>query len=389
MSSHSAPVPFCIRWGIIATGSIAETFAKDLLVDPASRGVTDVSHLLVAVASSRSSEIASRFINKVGAPSSCIAYGSYDALVADPCVDVVYVASPHSHHYQNAMLGLQAGKHVLCEKPFTVTAGQAHRLVETARARARFLMEAMWTRFLPISAQIRQEVQNGAIGPVIRIFADNSIGTNALKEFKDSYLTKKELAGGALLDLGVYPIHWIMQTLAPRPDPKPSSILSATTPLLGAGVDESTTILMAFPVTSPSPVSVQAVASSSLRAMADPDGHTPVVRIQGDRGEIQIYGHSWCPSKYRIIKRVQQFGIIGEAEEFEYRVPGGAHGLCFEADEVARCVRDERQESAVMPWMESLTVIEILDVVRRAHGLFFSDIVESDDYPVTMPAKMN
>lgn len=180
-----------------------------------------------------------------------------------------------------------------------------------------------------------------------------------------------------------------MQTLAPRPDPKPSSILSATTPLLGAGVDESTTILMAFPVTSPSPVSVQAVASSSLRAMADPDGHTPVVRIQGDRGEIQIYGHSWCPSKYRIIKRVQQFGIIGEAEEFEYRVPGGAHGLCFEADEVARCVRDERQESAVMPWMESLTVIEILDVVRRAHGLFFSDIVESDEYPVTMPAKMN
>lgn len=159
-----------------------------------------MSHLLVAVASSRSTEIASRFINKIGAPSSCIAYGSYDALVADPRVDVVYVASPHSHHYQNAMLGLQAGKHVLCEKPFTVTARQAHRLVETARERERFLMEGMWTRFLPISAQIRQEIQKGAIGPVIRIFADNSIGTDALKELKDSYLTKKELAGGALLD---------------------------------------------------------------------------------------------------------------------------------------------------------------------------------------------
>lgn len=189
--------------------------------------------------------------------------------------------------------------------------------------------------------------------------------------------------------VGVYPVHWIMQTLAPSPDPKPSSILSAITPLLGAGVDESTTIIMTFPGTSPSPVSVQAIASSSLRAMADPDGHTPVVRIQGDSGEIQIYGPPWCPSKYRIIKRVQQFGITGGGEDFEYRVPGGAHGLCFEADEVARCVRDERLESATMPWTESLTVIEILDAVRRAHGLCFSEIVESEEYPVIMPAKMN
>ncbi|GCB25429.1 trans-1,2-dihydrobenzene-1,2-diol dehydrogenase [Aspergillus awamori] len=389
MSAHSAPVPFCLRWGILATGTIAETFARDLLIDPASRGVTDVSHLLVAVASSRSTEIASRFINKIGAPSSCIAYGSYDALVADPRVDVVYVASPHSHHYQNAMLGLQAGKHVLCEKPFTVTARQAHRLVETARERERFLMEGMWTRFLPISAQIRQEIQKGAIGPVIRVFADNSIGTDALKELKDSYLTKKELAGGALLDLGVYPIHWLFQALSPMPDPKPSTVFSTTTPLAPAGVDESTTVLLTFSAKSPSPISVQAIASASLRATADPDGHTPVVRIQGDRGEIQIYGRPWCPSKYRVVKREQRFGVVGEAEEFEYRIPGGGHGLCFEADEVARCVRDGRQESASMPWVESLAVLDILDAVRKAHGLHFSNIVEADEYPLCMPAKMD
>ncbi|GKZ22891.1 hypothetical protein AbraIFM66951_005015 [Aspergillus brasiliensis] len=388
MSAQAAPASFCLRWGILATGTIAETFAKDLLIDPPSRGVTDVSHLLVAVASSRSAEIASSFSNQIGAPPSCLAYGSYDALVADPRVDAVYVASPHSHHYQNAMLALQAGKHVLCEKPFTVTARQAYRLVEAARERGCFLMEGMWTRFLPISAQIRQEIQNGAIGPVIRVFADNSIGTDALVELKDSYLTNKELAGGALLDLAVYPIHWIFQALAPMPDIKPSTVLSATTPLLSAGVDESTTILMTFSAQSSSLVSVQAIASASLRATADPDGHTPVVRIQGDRGEIQIYGRPWCPFKYRIIKREQRFGMIGEAEEFEYRIPGGGHGLCFEADEVARCVRDGRQESAEMPWKESLAVMEILDAVRKAHGLSFSDIVEADEYPVLMPAKM-
>ncbi|GKZ28446.1 hypothetical protein AbraIFM66950_007114 [Aspergillus brasiliensis] len=351
MSAQAAPASFCLRWGLLATGTIAETFARDLLIEPASRGSTDASHLLVAVASSRSAEIASSFINTIGAPPSCLAYGSYDALVADPRVDVVYVASPHSHHYQNVMLALQAGKHVLCEKPFT-------------------------------------EIQDGAIGPVIRVFADNSIGTDALVELKDSYLTKKELAGGALLDLAVYPIHWIFQALAPMPDTKPSTVLSATTPLLSAGVDESTTILMTFPAQSASLVSVQAIASASLRATGDPDGHTPVVRIQGDRGEIQVYGRPWCPSKYRIIKREQRFGMIGEAGEFEYRIPGGGHGLCFEADEVARCVRDGRLESASMPWKESVAVMEILDAVRRAHGLSFPDIIEADEYPVLVPAKM-
>lgn len=189
--------------------------------------------------------------------------------------------------------------------------------------------------------------------------------------------------------MGVYPIHWIFQALSPMPDPKPSTVFSTTMPLVSAGVDESTTVLLTFSAKSPSPVSVQAIASASLRATADPDGHTPVVRIQGDRGEIQIYGRPWCPSKYWVVKREQRFGVVGEAEEFEYRIPGGGHGLCFEADEVARCVRDGRQESASMPWVESLAVLDILDAVRKAHGLHFSDIVEADEYPLCMPAKMD
>ncbi|PYI01424.1 NAD(P)-binding protein [Aspergillus sclerotiicarbonarius CBS 121057] len=363
-------------------------FVKDLLHDPASRGVGDVSHLLLAVASSRSTEIAQQFLDRIGAPSA-LAYGSYDALVADPRLDAIYVASPHSHHYQNAMLALRAGKHVLCEKPFTVTAGQARRLVETARERGCFLMEGMWTRFLPIAVEIRQRIQDGAIGPVLRMFADNSIGTDALRELRNSYLTKKELAGGALLDLGVYPIHWVFQALHQLPDRQPRTILSTTAPLGSAGVDESTTMLMTFPANPPYSSSVQAVVSASLRATGDPDGQTPVVRIQGDRGEIQVYGRPWCPSKYRIIKREQRFDMVGEVEEFPVPIPGGAHGLCFEADEVARCVRDGRLESAGLPWKESLAVMEILDEVRRAQGLSFPDVIETEEYPVPMAAKQS
>ncbi|RAK95864.1 Gfo/Idh/MocA family protein [Aspergillus ibericus CBS 121593] len=386
MVSTPPSPPFCLRWGILATGTIAETFAKDLLSDPTTRGVADVSHVLLAVASARSPAIAQQFLDRVGA-STALAYGSYDALVADPRVDAVYIASPHSHHYQNAMLALRAGKHVLCEKAFTVTAGQARKLVETARERGCFLMEGMWTRFLPIAIQIRQQIQEGAIGPVLRVFADNSIGTDALQELKDSYLTKKELAGGALLDLGVYPIHWVLQALHCLLNRKPSTILSTMTPLDSAGVDESTTILMTFPADPPYPSSVQAVASASLRAMGDPDGQTPVVRIQGDRGEIQVYGRPWCPSKYRIVKREQRFGMVGEAEEFAFPIPGGAHGLCFEADEVARCVRDGKLESAGLPWTETLAVMEILDEIRRAHGLSFPDVIETEAYPVNMATK--
>ncbi|PYH89965.1 NAD(P)-binding protein [Aspergillus ellipticus CBS 707.79] len=319
--------PFCLRWGILV-------FGRDLLFDPATRDVAGVSHALVAVASSRSDEAARRFIAKLGAPASCAAYGGYEGLVADPNVDAVYVASPHSHHHQNAMLAPHAGKH-------------ARRLVEAAREQGRFLMEGMWTRFLPIAIQIRQHIQDGAIGPVLRM----------------------SWRGGALMDLGVYSIHWGFQALHLLTDRRPSAISSTTTLIAPADVDESTTIGMTFPGNRKSPSSVLAIASASLRATADPDGQTPVVRIQGDRGEIQVYGAPWCPSMYRVIRREQAFGQIGEPEEVQFAIPGGAHGLCFEADEAARCIRDGRTGSAGLPWKESLEVMDILDAVRRANGL--------------------
>jgi predicted dehydrogenase len=134
-----------------------------------------VQHLVQAAGSSTSAARAKQFLQEVGAPSSASAYGSYEELVADPNVDIIYVATPHSHHFQNCLMALKAGKHVCCEKPFTVNAAQTQILVDLARQRKLFLMEAVWTRFFPLSIEIRDLVKSGKIGQVRRVAADLSL----------------------------------------------------------------------------------------------------------------------------------------------------------------------------------------------------------------------
>ena len=134
---------FILKWGIIGPGEIARAFGRDITISPTTRDVHDLEHVVVAAASASAQTRAKEFLQYIGAPSSANAYKSYKDLVADPEVDIVYVASPHSHHFQQAMLCLEAGKHVLCEKPMTVNAAQSKKLVETARAKGLFLMEAV------------------------------------------------------------------------------------------------------------------------------------------------------------------------------------------------------------------------------------------------------
>ncbi|KAB8245433.1 hypothetical protein BDV35DRAFT_405795 [Aspergillus flavus] len=230
----------------------------------------------------------------VQAPSYCQAYGNYSDLVNCPTIDVIYIATPHSHHFQNAMLALEAGKHVLCEKSFTVNAGQAKKLFTVAEKKQRFLMEGLWTRFLPVSVEVRQLLQAGAIGTVTRVFADNGLGMDPYSDFlPGDLMVVKELAGGALLDVGVYSIHWVLQAM-PKTNRRPIQILSTTTEYAVSGVDETTTILMRFAPSTADGPEIQATASASLRAITDPDGETAAVRIQGDQGETQIYGWPWC-----------------------------------------------------------------------------------------------
>lgn len=176
-------------------------FVRDLLKDPKARDASDVAHKVVAVASSSAKDKADQFISSAGIPAPCTAYGSYDELVADANVDVVYVATPHSHHYQNVMLALGAGKNVLCEKAFTVNAAQTKILCETARKKNLFLMEAVWTRYFPLSVQVRQLIQDGAIGEVLRTTADTSFSDDVEERWGTKHrMVNPDLAGGCLLD---------------------------------------------------------------------------------------------------------------------------------------------------------------------------------------------
>lgn len=174
-------------------------FTKDLLSDPTSRGTKDVHHVVAAVASASSSEKTQQFLDKLNIK--CTGYSSYKELVADSNVDVVYVGTPHSHHFQHVMLALEAGKHVLCEKPLTVNAQQAKILCEEARKRKLFLLEAVWTRYLPLSIDIVDKIRKGTIGEVLRVIADTSFGDEVEKTWGTEHrMLNKDLAGGALLD---------------------------------------------------------------------------------------------------------------------------------------------------------------------------------------------
>src|SRR5579859_5409147 len=189
-----------LRWGIISTGGIARTFTRDLQLD---------GHEVTAVGS-RTQDSADAFAREFGLRA---AYPSYEALAADPEVDIVYVATPHTFHHANATLALQAGKHVLVEKPFTINAAQAADLVELARSRSLVILEAMWTRWLPHMVRIQEIIAAGTLGLVRALDADHS---QLLSADPAHRLNAPGLGGGALLDLGVYPISFASQLFGPE-----------------------------------------------------------------------------------------------------------------------------------------------------------------------------
>ncbi|KAH6610143.1 oxidoreductase [Trichoderma cornu-damae] len=379
--------PYTLKWGIMATGGIAETFCKDLLCNPEARGVHDVRHEIVAVASSSAVKRAAEFLQKIDGAFDAKTYGSYPELVVDPDVDIVYVATPHSHHFQNAMLALEAGKHVLCEKAFTVNAAQARRLVETAKAKNLFLMEAVWTRYFPLSIKIRELIAAGEIGTVFRTIGDLSINVNAddakALTFADGHrMVNRDLAGGATLDLGVYPLTWVFQTLyhlQPEQDKEAPTVMASSTKY-ATGADENTAIICSFPGHG-----TLGIASTTLRADTDPEKLFPAVRIQGSGGEIQVFFPTYRPLKYRVVKR------NGEARTFDCPIPGDparngwGHGMFWEADECARCLRDGKLESATLPWRESIVIMETMEEALKQGGISYPGLITTDVYDPKSP----
>ncbi|KAF4848561.1 D-xylose 1-dehydrogenase [Colletotrichum siamense] len=328
----------------MATGAMSEYFCKDLLTNPSTRGVTDVSHTISAVSSSNEPSKAAAFLSRIDhpAPSTVKTYGSYQALVDNPAVDIVYIATPHSHHFQNAMLALTAGKHVLCEKALCVTAAQARCLVRTAKDRKLFFMEGVWTRFFPLSRRICELVSEGEIGTVYRVSADvsraNGDGddvTGKRLNYEDGHrMVSPELAGGVLLGLGVYALTWVFQILyhlQPEAE-KEAPEVKAVVQEYHTGIDESVAMLLNFPRHG-----TVGIATTSLRVATDPgEMGNPAVRIQGSKGEIQVAHPAYKPASFKIIKR----GDGGESLEEVVECPqpqdgerGWGNGTFWEADE--------------------------------------------------------
>lgn len=319
-----------IRWGILGAGRIATSFCDDLaLLD---------DHDVVA-AGSRSPGGADEFAARFDARP----HGSWQALVEDPDVDVVYVATPHSAHHAAALTALRAGKPVLVEKPFTMDAAQARELVAAAEASGVFLMEAMWTRFLPAVVALREVVAEGRLGDLVAVHADFGV---ALPDDPEDRWFSPALGGGALLDLGVYPVSFASMLLG-----TPAHVLAASD-TTSTGVDSQTSAILRDGHGRHALVSTTMLANSETRAtVVGRDA-----RIEVDRPFFRTLG----------------FTLV-YADDTPERVerPFEGNGMRFEAMEVARCLREGLRESPVMPLAETVTIMETLDEIRRQIGLVY------------------
>jgi predicted dehydrogenase len=320
------------RWGIIGTGGIATAFAKDLVhVHDAELVAVGSRSLLSADTFGDQFEIAHR-------------HPSYEALVADDDVDAVYVSTPHPMHHAAAMLAINAGKAVLVEKPFTISAAEASSLIDAARANGTFLMEAMWTRFLPHIDRVRQILADGGLGDVRSVTAEHGQWFEDDPEFR---LFNPDLGGGALLDLGIYPVSFASMVFG-----TPTTITAVSEPAF-TGVDAITSLIFGYDG------GQQSILTTTLETATENNA-----AINGTEARIEIAGTFYAPSTYRVVAR--DGTIIEEYNEFHE-----GHGLYHQAAEVGRCLREGLTESPLLPLSETLSIMETMDKIREQIGLVY------------------
>ena len=262
MTEHYTGLEF--RWGILSTGGIATAFARDL---------SYLNNHVVAAVGSRNKQSAEDWAIEFPG---CKSYGSYEELVSDPNIDAIYVATPHTFHAENTILALNAGKPVLCEKPFALNAHEAQSMVEAARKNNVALMEAMWTRYLPHIYKVREILVSGVIGKIVAVEADHG---QRLADYANPRHWEPELGGGALLDLGIYPVSFAHMVLG---IPKK---ITATALFTDKGVDSHASAIFDYASGS------QAVLSTTLSAKT-----SNTAAISGELGRIEIDSVFYTPT---------------------------------------------------------------------------------------------
>ena len=320
-----------LRWGILGTGGIAHEFAK---------GLSDTPDAEILAVGSRTGDAAEDFATALGIARF---YGSYAELASDPDVDVVYVATPHPFHEENAALCLKAGKHVLCEKPMTLNAAQAERLIALAREKGLFLMEGMWTRFFPLMERVRYLISSGAIGEPRMLDVD--FGFRAPFDPLQR-LFNPDLGGGALLDVGVYCVALSSMIFGP-PDR-----ITGLAHLGESGVDEQSAAILEHGDGRISTISIATRTATPQEAI-----------VAGTEGRIRVHPDWWRPDTLTLSRPGQEDETI--------KVPYTGNGFPHEAAEVMRCIRSGAHESDVMPLQETLSIARTMDELRRQYGLVY------------------
>ncbi|KPK87148.1 MAG: hypothetical protein AMS27_03325 [Bacteroides sp. SM23_62_1] len=326
--------PGTINWGIIGPGRIAHKFAEALISLPDAK--------LFAVAS-RSGKRARDFARQYEAPRS---YQGYEKIIRDPEVDIIYIATPHTMHFENTLLCLENRVPVLCEKPFTITRSQLQELVDTARNNKVFLMEAIWTRFLPSIQKVIEIKQSRLLGKIKALYAD--FGFKAPFD-PSGRLYNLKLGGGALLDIGIYPVFLSLLMLGRPSEIKSLAVFSET------GADESCSILLKYPG--------GAIANLACTITAETPKEAIIVF---ENGQIRINRKWFAPSSLTIIHP------DNKEEEITFQYSG--NGYEFEAIEAMKCLRSGLTESRDLPLDFSLDLMGLLDEIREQCGIRYPGI---------------
>jgi predicted dehydrogenase len=315
-------------WGILGPGGIARAFAKDLTLLE--------GHTIGAVGS-RSIDNAHSFAKDFGGT----AYGSYEQLVKDPTIDAIYVATPHPAHHDNVILALNAGKPVLCEKPFAVNAGEAQAMVDAAAKNKVALMEAMWARFLPHYSKVREIIASGVLGPILSIHADHG---QRLADQNIPRLVEPHLAGGALLDLGIYPISFAHMILG-----NPASITSSAI-MTNKGVDAQTSMIFTYQSGAQSVLTTTMIEQTPCRAV-----------VAGLHGWLEIDRTFYNPASMRV--------VLNDGTVTQYPNTYTGHGLREQAESFKQLVQSGKVQSEILSWQDTIDIMKTMDAVREQIGL--------------------
>lgn len=325
-----------IRWGILGCGRIARKFATDLkLADDA----------ILTAAGARSIESANAFAKDFPV---AYTHGSYEELVQNENVDVIYIATPHSEHYKNTMLCLEHGKAVLCEKAFAVNSGQAKAMIDKAREKKVFLMEAMWTKFLPNFQKVQSLLQEDKIGQIKSVLINFGF---APQPPVPPRLYDPSLAGGTMLDIGIYNVFMATSVLG-----KPASVNAFITPA-STGVDEQCAVTMQYE--DGAIAQLFSTFATNLATEAD---------ICGTDGRIRLTHRFYSPDA--IIEYYPGFPSSKEVVPVER---GDGHGYQYEAQHVCDCLRKGLTESPVMTHQDTLDLMEVLDEIRKKAGIVYTE----------------